>query len=149
MCDELGMTKIAFADCHTESSPEFDSYPKHCIAGTLEGEMVDEIKEIGGYFLIPKNSTNGFLEGEFQKWLEGNQQIDTFIMTGDCTDICIQQFAVTIKAWFNMHNKKVRVIVPIDTVETYDLGLHNADLMNMMALYSMIGNGIEVVKGIK
>jgi hypothetical protein len=30
-------------------------------------------------------------------------------------------------------------------VETYDLGTHNGDLMNVMALYNMLGNGIEVV----
>ena len=149
MCDELGIARIAFADCHTEASPEFGSYPIHCMVGTSEGEIVDEIKEIGGYTLIPKNSTNGFLEEQFQKWLKENQQIDSFIVTGDCTDICVQQFAVTLKTWFNMHNKKVRVIVPVNTVETYDLGVHNGDLMNVMALYNMMINGIEVVEKIE
>lgn len=148
MCDQLGITKLAFADCHTEASPEFDAYPAHCTAGSFEGEIVDEIKEVGGYTLVLKNSTNGFLEEGFQKWLKENQQIDTFIITGDCTDICVQQFAITLKTWFNMHNKKVRVIVPVNNVETYDFGLHNGDLMNVMALYNMMGNGIEVVKEI-
>src|SRR5690349_18474122 len=67
-CSELHITKLVFADCHTETSPEFDVYPAHCMIGTSEGEMVDELKEIGGYTLIPKNSTNGFLEEAFQKW---------------------------------------------------------------------------------
>lgn len=149
MCDKSGIEKLAFADCHTEASPEFDAYPAHCMVGTYEGEMVDEIKKIGGYTLIPKNSTNGFLEEAFQEWLKGNPQIDTFIITGDCTDICVQQFAITLKTWFNMHNKKAKVIVPINAVETYDLGLHNGDLVNVIALYNMITNGIEVVKAIE
>lgn len=148
MCDQYGIAKIAFADCHTEASPEFDAYPAHCMAGTYEGEVVDEIKEAGGYILIPKNSTNGFLEDGFQKWLGENRNIDNFIITGDCTDICIQQFAITLKTWFNMHNQKARVIVPVNAVETYDLGLHEGDLMNVMALYNMLGNGIEVVKNV-
>lgn len=148
-CDKFQISKLAFADCHRISSPEFDAYPKHCMVGTYEGEIVDEIKEVGGYTLIQKNSTNGFLEEEFQKWLKENQQINTFITTGDCTDICIQQFAITLKTWFNMQNKKVRVIVPINAVETYDLGLHEGELMNVMALYNMIINGIEVVKAIE
>jgi len=46
--------KIAFADCHTDESPEFDAYPKHCMKGTAESEIVDEIKNIGGYTLIEK-----------------------------------------------------------------------------------------------
>lgn len=148
-CDEMCITKLAFADCHTKASPEFDAYPAHCMIGTSEGEIVDELREIGGYTLIPKNSTNGFLEEAFQKWFKENKHIDTFIITGDCTDICVQQFAITLKTWFNMQNKKVRIIVPINAVETYDLGLHKGDLMNVMALYNMMINGIEVAQEVK
>lgn len=144
-CDALKIKKVAFADCHSNYSPEFESYPQHCICGTSEGEMVDEIKAVGGYTLISKNSTNGFLEEKFAQWLEENGDTDTFIITGDCTDICIQQFAVTLKTWFNSQNKKSRVIVPMNAVETYDLGLHDGDLMHIFALYNMILNGIEVV----
>lgn len=149
MCDKLGISKLAFADCHTDASPEFEAYPAHCLAGTYEGEIVNEIKEAGGYTLVPKNSTNGFLEEAFQKWLDENHQINTFIITGDCTDICIQQFAITLKTWFNMQDRKVRVIVPVNAVETYDFGLHNGDLMNVMALYNMMGNGVELVSSIE
>ncbi|ABX42137.1 cysteine hydrolase family protein [Lachnoclostridium phytofermentans] len=148
-CDELQIIKLAFADCHTEESPEFGAYPVHCMVGTSEGEMVDELKEIGGYTLISKNSTNGFIEEEFQKWFKENEHINTFIITGDCTDICVQQFAVTVKTWFNMQNKKARVIVPVNAVETYDLGLHDGGLMNIVALYNMMINGIEVVAGVE
>jgi nicotinamidase-related amidase len=145
-CDELGILKLAFADCHTQNSPEFASYPVHCIADTAEGEIVDEIKETGGYKLILKNSTNGFHEEEFQNWLRENGQIDTFIITGDCTDICIQQFAITLKTWFNKQDRKARIIVPVNAVETYDLGVHSGDLIHVMALYNMMINGIELVK---
>lgn len=148
-CDELEIQKLAFADCHTDVSPEFGAYPMHCMAGTNEAEVVEEIKEVGGYKLIPKNSTNGFHEEEFKKWLEENSQINKFIVTGDCTDICVQQFAITLKTWFNMQNKSNRVIVPINAVDTYDLGVHNGDLVNVMALYNMIINGVEVVKEIE
>ncbi|NLL05006.1 MAG: cysteine hydrolase [Clostridiaceae bacterium] len=148
-CDELGIQKLAFADCHTDASPEFESYPKHCMEGTTEAEVVDEIKEVGGFELIKKNSTNGFHEEEFKKWLNENPQITNFIVTGVCTDICVQQFAITLKTWFNMQNKNYRVIVPINAVDTYDLGIHNGDLVNIMALYNMIINGVEVVRNIE
>ncbi|HEY8462431.1 MAG TPA: isochorismatase family cysteine hydrolase [Bacillota bacterium] len=148
-CDQRGIAKIAFADQHSEASPEFTTYPVHCLAGTGEAEVVAEIKELGGYRLISKNSTNGFLEAEFQNWLQENTQITDFIVVGDCTDICIQQFVITLKAWFNGHNQKVRVIVPTNLVDTYDLGIHNAELLNAMALYNMLGNGVEVVQKIE
>ncbi|MDP4182009.1 MAG: isochorismatase family cysteine hydrolase [Bacillota bacterium] len=147
-CDKEGIIKVAFADNHTDASPEFESYPQHCITCTIESEIVDELKSVGGYTLIPKNSTNGFIEEGFQEWLKNNNDIDTFVVTGDCTDICVQQFAITLKTWFNKLDKKIRVIVPIELVDTYDLGLHNGELMNVIAFYNMIGNGIEVVKSI-
>jgi len=146
---EQGMSKIAFADCHTDESPEFSFYPEHCKWNTSESEIVDEIKSIGGYLLINKNSTNGFIEKEFQNWLINNVKIENFIVTGDCTDICVQQFAITLKTWFNMQNRKVRVIIPANAVDTYDFGMHNAELMNAVALYNMHSNGIELVSSIE
>lgn len=145
-CGMKGMVKLAFADCHSDASPEFEAYPAHCLAGTNESEVVEEIRKVGGYLLIPKNSTNGFLEEAFQKWLGSNYNIDTFVVTGDCTDICIQQFATTLKTWFNRQDRKSRIIVPLNAVGTYDLGDHNGDLMDVMALYSMVLNGVEVVR---
>ena len=49
--------------------------------GTLEAEVISELQEIGGYHLINKNSTNGFIEPEFQQWLKENQNINTYIIT--------------------------------------------------------------------
>lgn len=148
MCQEMSIPVLAFADSHGEMSPEFRSYPSHCLAGTREAELVDELKTLGGYCLFLKNSVNGFLEAEFQKWLQENQAIDHYVIVGDCTDICIQQLAVTLKAWFNMNNRECRVIVPVNAVDTFDGGLHHGDLMHVMALFMMSGNGVEIVSRI-
>lgn len=143
-----GITKIAFGDSHNNNSPEFCAYPPHCLTGSKEAELVDELIAVGGYLYIAKNSTNGFLEEEFQNWLMKNDHINCFVIVGDCTDICIQQFATTMKTWFNKRNRTSRVIVPINAVETFDLGLHDAEIVNLMALFFMKGNGIEIVRSI-
>lgn len=149
LCLDRGLKIIAFADSHTIESPEFEAYPSHALTGTSESEIVDEIKEIGGYTLIPKNSTNGFLEESFQGWLKANPQVENFIVAGDCTDICVQQFATTLKAHFNRKNLPGRVIVPIDAVNTYDHEPHNGDLMHVMALFNLLGNGVELYKSVE
>ncbi len=136
---------IVFADSHPADAPEFRVYPSHCLEGTSESQVVDELKEVASYQLITKNSTNGFLAEDFQSWLAEKQQIKNFIVVGDCTDICIYQFAVTLKAYFNEKNENSRVIVPMNAVDTFDLGLHHADLMNVVLLCSMKDNGVEVV----
>lgn len=148
-CDAHGIEKLAFADHHTMASPEFSAYPPHCLIGTRESEIIDEIKQVGGYRLIPKNSTNGFQEEAFAGWLEDHPEVTQYIVVGDCTDICIRQFAVSLKTWFNRQDRKSRIIVPMEAVDTYDLGLHQGDLVHIMALFGMMGDGIEVVKNIK
>lgn len=143
------MDVVAFADCHQADSIEFNSYPAHCIKGNIESEIVDEIKQAGPYHLIEKSSTNGFLEPMFHQWLEQHPLINQFIIVGDCTDICVEQFAITLKTYFITKNKTSRIIVPMNSVETYDYDVHAADFMNVIALYKMMMNGIEIVTRIE
>ncbi len=147
-CTERGIPQLAFMDSHPENSPEFLSYPPHCLAGTYESQLVEELQKTDAFMLIQKNSTNGFLEPEFHQWLEDHPQTDTFIVVGDCTDICIQQFSVALKCSFNRTNRPSRVIVPINGVDTFDYGVHNGDLMHAVALMMMLGSGVDVVRGI-
>ncbi|MDF2674033.1 MAG: nicotinamidase-like amidase [Clostridiales bacterium] len=149
LCQGSKIPIIAFADSHSKNCPEFESYPEHCIMGTSESQLVKEINEIGDYILINKNSTNGILEKEFLKWLENNSNVTNFIIAGDCTDLCILQFSLALKAYFNKKNINSNTIVPVNVVETYDLGLHDGNLMNVFALYNMWVNGVKVVKEIE
>lgn len=148
-CWAKNIPALAFADSHDENCAEFESYPPHCIRDSFESEIVDEIKEVGGYVRVDKNSTNCFLEEEFEKWLENNPGINNFIICGDCTDICIMQFALILKGYFNLRNIKTRITVPINAVDTYDIKPHDGDLMNIFALYNMHLNGVELVNSIK
>ena len=140
---------LAFADYHDETNPEFNTFPEHSLAGTEESEMVDELKEVGGYKLIHKNSTNGFFAPDFKSWFDNNREIDTFVIVGDCTDICVMQFALTMKAYHNQLNKEVNIIVVKDLVDTYDMGDHEGDIINLFSLYIMQNAGIDIVKAIK
>lgn len=147
-CNEKNIDIIAFADCHSENSIEFESFPLHCIKNTTETEIISEIKDKIST-IIMKNSTNGFHSPEFQKLLAKNYHWKNFIVCGDCTDICVHNFCMTLKTYFNEVNMKSRVIVPMNAVETYDGDNHNADFMNLSSLIIMKTNGIELVKEIK
>ncbi len=149
----FGFKKVFFLDTHEKDSQEFNSYPLHCIKGTEEAELISELKtkysEGPETTYINKNSTNGFFSDEFQDWLNKNEnKVDNYIITGCVTDICVMQFALSLKAYFNENNKNKRIIVPINSVETYDGGSHDGNLMNLFALYNMHINGIEVVENI-
>lgn len=144
-CSKLNIKKVVFADSHKINNPEFLYFPKHCLKGDKESEVTDEIKKTGNYLLIEKNSTNGFLEISFLNWLRENKDMENFIIVGNCTDICIQQFVLSLKSYYNMINKNINIILVKELVETYDSELHYADLVNLTSIYNMSINGINIV----
>lgn len=147
-CNMLNIQAVCFADAHSRQSAQFKDFPEHCIADTNESSVTDEIAA-GKFKLIPKNSTNGFLEPAFAAWLNKNKNIDTFIITGCCTDLCILQFALTLKADFNRRDRTSRVIVPAELTATYDAPRHSASFIDTMSYYNMSLSGIEVTTNFK
>lgn len=148
-CIDAGIAVCAFADCHEEDAVEFASFPPHCIKGTSESELVDELKACGGYTLIPKNSTNGYHEEDFTEFLSEHCETDTFIVTGDCTDICVLQFCLALKTAYTKDNRAVRIIIPVNCVETYDAPFHGSDFTNLAAYKLMKDSGITFVSSIE
>ncbi len=147
-CRELQIPNVALADRHTENSVEFDTYPVHCLEGSEESKLTDEIAEADETICVfGKNSTNGYLEQDFRNMLVDSDKT-TFIITGDCTDMCVIQLALTLKADLNRRNIKSRVIVPYELTATCSLPEHEPELAEIMALYVMKMNGIEIVKNI-
>lgn len=145
-----GYKKIFFLDEHEENSAELTTYAKHCIKGTEESELIDELnkEEVIGKntAMVSKNSTNGFHAPAFKVWLQKNEDIiENYIVIGCEADICVSHFVTTLKTYFNEKNLSRRIIVPINGVETFDFGTHDGDLMKIISLWEMKSNGIEIV----
>lgn len=149
ICENNGFSIIAFLDAHTIDCIEFQNYPVHCLKGTFESQLIDELKVFKSIHIIDKNSTNGYMEEKFIEWMKRNNNINNFIVIGNCTDICIMQFVLSLKSHFNKNNKKVNIFIPTDSVDTFDTDYHNGDLMNLIGLYNMKLNGIKIVSTIK
>lgn len=148
-------------DHHREDSVEFGAYPPHCVAGTREAETVRELLELpfaGEYVVINKNSINSAIGTELDGWLNAHPEVNTFVVVGDCTDLCTYQLAMHLRLRANAYNLPHRVIVPANCVDTYDMPVavarsvgafpHDGDLLHLVFLYSMALNGVEVVAGI-
>lgn len=144
-CKERKIETIAFSDHHSAESPEFSSFPPHCLENSSESMLVEELGQVGLHSIFPKNSTNAFFAPGFQKYLE-SRDYENFIITGNCTDICVLQFGTTLKAYFNEKNREVRIIVPQNMVETYDAPNHPAASLNLVGLYLLQLNGVEIVQ---
>lgn len=137
---------IAFRDCHEKDAAEFKSFPEHCLKETRESELVDEIKIYEDRMKVfEKNSTNGMHAKGFIDYINSLREVNEFVITGCCTDICVMQLAISLKTYFNEINKNINVVVPMTAVETYNAPTHQRDEHNNMAFDLMNQAGIQVV----
>lgn len=145
-------------DTHDPQAPEFQSFPPHCIAGSSESEAVDELKQLPFYAHITtfeKNSLSSHINTGFGAWMAEHPDVDTFVVVGDCTDLCIYSTAMYLRLDANARNIERRVLVPAAAVDTFDtpvsaareLGIyaHDGDLHHVLFLHHMATNGVEVV----
>ena len=115
---DAGVRNIVLShDCHTPHALEFNAYPPHAICGTEEAEAVNEIKKLAFYdqmIILHKNSIAPAQNTRLNEWIEIHPEITTFIIVGDCTDICTYLLAIHMRTYANAYEKDWRVIVPED-----------------------------------
>jgi nicotinamidase-related amidase len=153
---------ILSQDTHEKEAVEFGSFAPHCVQGSAESETVPEFKALtffDQFTIIPKNSISPNLGTDLPAWLDAHPKVNTFIVVGDCTDLCTYQLAMYLRLRANAHQRAAdRVILPADCVQTYDLpvdvaqGLgafpHHGDLLHLIFLYSLGLNGVQVVASV-
>lgn len=159
---DLAVRKIVLIqEAHEPDAVEFGQYPPHCIRGSSEAESVPEFKALPFYdrlTIIPKNSISPAAATGFDKWIEQHPEVETYVVVGDCTDLCTYQLAMHLRLEANARQLQRRVVAPADCIDTYDLPVetarkigatpHDGDLLHLIFLHHMHQNGIEVVRSI-
>ena len=160
---EIGVRDFVLPhDSHPPDSPEFDAYGPHCVTGTVEAETIDELAELpfaDEFTIMPKQSLNPAIGTDLEKWIDERPTMESIIVVGDCTDLCVYQAAMHLKIRSNAMKRRLQVIVPEDCVQTYDLSIedaagigatpHDAGLMHAIFLYHMHLNDIHIVRHIE
>lgn len=149
-------------DNHPEHSKEFEIYPRHCVEGSFESRTVQELSDLPNSYkfnVIPKRTINPALEEQLLAWLDQNPEVCQFIVTGDCTDICIDQLSMYLKLRSIKKDKESEVIVPVNCVDTFDISMdayksdglmpHPGDIFHIFTLYHLHLNGIRIVSAIE
>lgn len=158
----IGVREFVLAqDCHKPDSVEFAHFPPHCQVRTNEAQTIPELANLpfaNLFQVFLKNSLNAFHGSGLQKWLETHHHYSAIIVVGDCTDLCVHQMAMHLKLYANEHNLNMRLIVPENAVQTYDMPVdtansigalpHHGDFMHLVFLYHMQLNGVEIVREI-
>lgn len=151
---------LLFQDTHHAQAPEFAAFPPHCVQGTVESTTTPELRALSFsnlFTIFEKNSLHPALATGFDIWLDAHQEVNTALVVGNCTDLCVYQLAMHLRLRANaLDYRDYRVIVPANAVETYDLDetaarqsgayAHPGDFFHQVFLYHMALNGIRVVR---
>ncbi len=87
--------------------------------------------------------------------MERHDNIRQFIVTGDCTDICVYLMSIYLKSRSVQQDVSYQIVVPANCVDTYDVPVetaeeadilpHPGDFLHRVFLYHMALNGVRVV----
>ncbi len=127
-----------FLDSHQPGKPE-PPYPPHCERGSGEDELVAELqwlRDAPTATLIEKDCINGFIgaidpltgRNRIVEWIRGHE-LDTVIVVGICTDICVMDFVLTLLSARN-HG----LVPPLADIVVYEPGCATYDLPRSAAL---------------
>jgi len=120
---------VYVSDAHLPSvDTEFNVWGQHAVAGTWGAQVVDELVPRKGDFILQKRRYSGFQGTDLDQLLR-DLEVDTLILTGVVTDICIQHTAAD--AFF----KGYRTTVPKDCVEAIDDQTQMSALNYMQRVY--------------
>ncbi len=120
---------IYATDAHLPGiDPEFEVWGRHAESGSWGAEIVDELKPRKGDFRVYKRKYSAFQGTDLDQLLR-ELKVDTVILTGVVTDICIQHTAAD--AFFRGY----RIIVPKDCVEAVDAPTQEAAMRFMRKAY--------------
>ena len=119
----------------------------HCIKGTREQDLVDELKVFEDdmdTIVIEKNSTSYMEAPEFRELLEYQKELEEVDVVGCCTDICVINGTIPMSNYFDQWNRKVNIRVHEDAIATYAEDKRNEYVEDSKLLLKQ--QGIELVK---
>jgi nicotinamidase/pyrazinamidase len=130
------------ADTHEPDDKEFDIFPPHCVRGSHEAELVDELQqylERDDCHLVAKRRYSALFETELEGLLH-RFDIDDVRICGVCTDICVQHTTADLR------NRDVAVTVVAPATATFDApghDVHEVQEFSLTHMEQILGATIE------
>jgi len=116
---------IFIADNHSPDDEEFKKFPAHCVRGSKESEVIEELKGIAKReLLIPKTRYSGFFGTNLEEILK-NEDPELVEVVGVCTNICV---LYTVE---ELANRDYKIRVYKQGVASFDQSAHNWALKQM------------------
>ncbi len=118
-------TVVFICDSHEPNDLEFEMFPPHCIRGSEEAEVIDELRGVAtNEVVIPKTRYSGFFGTDLEELLAGIAP-DVVEVVGVCTNICVLYTVAELR------NRDYPVRVYRRGVASFDAGGHMFALQQM------------------
>ncbi|HEY65144.1 MAG TPA: cysteine hydrolase [Caldilineae bacterium] len=125
---EAGALVIYTQDLHGEDDPEYRIWGEHVKGGTWGAEIIPELAPQPGDEIVSKPRYDAFYASRMEDVLRSRPEIDTLIITGTVTNICVLHTAGSAALrWY-------KVVVPKDAVAALsefdqEAALHQIDFL--------------------
>jgi len=134
--EEKGDFVVFMCDHHAPDDREFAAFPPHCVKGTEETEVIDELKEFAErHTILPKTRYSAFHGTDLGRVLE-EAKPDVVEVVGVCTNICV---LFTVE---DLRNRDYAVRVYAEGVTSFDPEAHEFALKQIESVLA-----VEVVRG--
>ena len=122
--EKKGSLIILVNDAHNKNATEFKRFGNttHCIQGTSEAELIDELKPFeqkDNVITVEKNSTSLMESPEFREIVRQAENLKEVNFVGCCTDICVFNGAMGLANYYDQWNRDVTINVHEDAIATY------------------------------
>lgn len=122
--EKKGSLIILVKDTHNNNATEFKRFGNttHCIKGTSEAELIDELKPFeqkDNVITVEKNSTSLMESPEFREIVRQAENLKEVNFVGCCTDICVFNGAMGLANYYDEWNRDVTINVHEDAIATY------------------------------
>ena len=119
-----GKAIIFIKDTHDENATEFERFGggQHCVRGTREAEIVDELLpyvEDEDTFVFEKNSTSFMEAPKFRKFIEEQIYLEEYDLAGCCTDICDFNGIMGLANYLDQWNRPHTIRAHEDAMATF------------------------------
>ena len=134
-------------DSHPIDAVEFKTFGVHCLEGTKETEVIDELKVYESYALeYLKNSTNLMFALGMQQDLLKFYNLERIRLMGCLSEVCVENGAIGLRTFFDQVNRDIEICVHSDAIDTFNAPGHEADMVTKNALDRMKANGIKILE---
>ena len=118
-------TVVFICDSHEPDDLEFQMFPPHCVRGSEEAEIIDQLRGVASNeIIIPKQRYSGFFGTNLEELLAGLAP-ELVEVVGVCTNICV---LYTVE---ELRNRDYPVRVRRRGVASFDAGAHMFALQQM------------------